>query len=263
MDLQGKSILVTGGAGDGLGRGICEAIDHAGGRIIINDLNLEMAQGVADMFNDAVAVEGDISNSDDVSRMFEKINKDYGTIHGVVNNAGIGLGKYAIEAEEAEVDRLYDVDVKGIWMVSMEFVKQLLASNEVGHIVNISSVHAFTTMHRMAIYASAKSAVNGLTRGLAIELGKHNIRCNAVAPGMIYSEQSVSIIGRWSHDPMKWMKDHKTDHQCLNSFTTARDCGNVVVFLLSDLSRSITGQTIYTDHGTTNLLYNNEYTSQK
>lgn len=263
MDLQGKNILVTGGAGDGLGRGICEAIDHAGGRIIMNDINFELALGVAKTFHNAVAVEADISNSDQVVRMFEKINKDYGTIHGVVNNAGIGLARYVHEAEEAEVDRLFDVDVKGIWMVSKEFVKQLLKANEIGNIVNISSVHAFATMHRMAIYSSAKAAVNALTRGLAIDLGQHNIRCNAVAPGMIYSEQSVSIIGRWAHDPIKWMKDHKTDHQCLNHFTTSRDCGNVVVFLLSDLSKSITGQTIYVDGGTTNLLYNNEYTSQK
>ncbi len=263
MDLRGKNILVTGGAGNGIGQGVCEAIDQSGGRLIIDDLTLEMAQGAAKKYKNAFAVEGDISKAEDVSRMFEKINKDVGIIHGVVNNAGIGLAKYAIEAEEEEVNRLFDVDVKGIWMVSKEFVKQLLKANEVGNIVNISSVHAFATQHRMAIYSSAKSAVNGLTRGLAIDFGKYNIRCNAVAPGMIYSEQSVSIIGRWSHDPIKWMKDHKSDHQCLNYFTTARDCGNAVVFLLSDLSRSITGQTIYVDGGTTNLLYNNEYTSAK
>ncbi|MEN8231001.1 MAG: SDR family oxidoreductase [Bacteroidota bacterium] len=263
MDLHGKNILVTGGAGDGMGRGICEAIDHVGGRIIVNDLNLEMAQEVAEKYNNAYAVEGDISKADEVSRMFQKISKDVGIIHGVVNNAGIGLARYVHEAEEEEVDRLFNVDVKGIWMVSKAFVKQLLKAGQVGNIVNISSVHAFATMHRMALYSSAKSAVNALTRGLAIDLGQHNIRCNAVAPGMIYSEQSVHIIGRWAHDPIKWMKDHKTDHQCLNYFTTARDCGNVVAFLLSDLSRSITGQTIYVDGGATNLLYNNEYSSEK
>lgn len=263
MDLKGKNILVTGGAGNGIGQGVCEAVDHSGGRLIINDLTLEMAQGAADKYSNAYAVEGDISKADDVSRMFEKIEKEVGIIHGLVNNAGIGLGKYAQEASEAEVNRLYDVDVKGIWLVSREFVKHLLASGEVGHIVNISSIQALNTMHRMAIYSSAKSAVNGLTKGLAIELGQHNIRVNAVAPGMIYSEQSVSIISRWSRDPIKWMKDHTSDHQCLDYFTTSRDCGNAVVFLLSDLSRSITGQTICVDGGTTNLLYNNEYTTLK
>jgi len=260
IDLKGKNILVTGGGGNGLGQGICEAIYHAGGRVIINDLSLKIAREAADKYDGAFAVEGDISNSNDIDRLFAEIKDTCGTIHGVVNNAGIGLGKYALEASEEEVNRLYDVDIKGIWKVSMAFVKQLLATNELGHIVNISSVQAFATMHRMALYAGAKSAVNGFTRGLAVELGQYNIRCNAVAPGYIYSEQSIQIISKWAPDPLKWIEQHKSDHQCLNFFTSARDCGNVVVFLLSDLSRSITGQTIYVDNGTTNLLYNNEYT---
>ncbi len=263
MDLQGKNILVTGGAGDGMGQGICEAIDHAGGRIIVNDINPELAREVAKKYNHAVAVKADVSNADEVRRMFNEINKEWGIVHGVVNNAGIGLARYAHEATEEELNRLFDVDVKGIWLVSTAFVKQLLKAGEAGNIVNISSIHSFATMHRMALYSTAKTAVNGLTRGLAIDFGQYNIRCNAVAPGMIYSEQSVHIISRWTPDPIKWMKDHKTDHQCLNYFTTARDCGNAVAFLLSDLSRSITGQTIHVDGGATNLLYNNAYTSSK
>lgn len=260
IDLKGKNILVTGGAGDGLGQGICEAVDQAGGRVIVNDLTLEMARKAAKNYNNALPVVGDVSKADDVNRMFERIKDECGTIHGVVNNAGIGLGKNAIDASESEVDRLYEVDVKGIWMVCRAFVKQLLAAGEVGNIVNVSSVQSIATMHRMAVYAGLKSAVNGLTRGLAVELGQYNIRCNAVAPGLVYSEQSLHMIGKWTPDPAKWMEDHKTDHQCLNFFTTARDCGNVVVFLLSDLSRSITGQTICVDNGTINLLYNIAYT---
>lgn len=260
VDLKGKNILVTGGAGDGLGVGICEAVADAGGRLIVNDLHLDAALEAAKKYKDGMAVEGDISNAEKVERMFKEIKDQCGIIHGVVNNAGIGLGKYAIDADEPEVNKLYDVDVKGIWLVTRAFAKQLLAFHEVGNIVNISSVQAFNTMHRMALYAGAKSAVNGLTRGLAVELGQYKIRCNAVAPGYIYSKQSMSIIGKWTNDPAKWIEEHKTDHQCLDFFTSARDCGNVVAFLLSDLSRSITGQTIYVDNGTTNLLYNNKYT---
>ena len=260
IDLKGKNILVTGGAGDGLGQGICEAVDEAGGRLIVNDLSMEAAREVATRFGSSLAVEGDISKTADVDRMFEEIRSACGTIHGVVNNAGIGLGKNAIDAEESEVDRLFEVDVKGIWSVCRAFVRQLLAAGEVGHIVNISSIQSLATMHRMAIYAGLKSAVNGMTRGLAVELGPHNIRCNAVAPGLVYSEQTMSMIGKWTPDPEKWIEDHKKEHQCLDFLTTPRDCGNVVVFLLSDLSRSITGQTIAVDNGTTNLLYNNSYT---
>jgi NAD(P)-dependent dehydrogenase (short-subunit alcohol dehydrogenase family) len=260
VDLTDKNILVTGGAGDGLGQGICEAIDQSGGRVIINDLNLEVAQKAALKYANAYAVAGDVSSLNDINRMFKEIHEKVGIVHGIVNNAGIGLGKNAQDANEKEFDRLYEVDVKGIWVVSKAFVSQLLESYETGNIVNISSVQAYASMHRMALYSGAKSAVNGITRGLAVELGQHNIRCNAVAPGLIVSEQTHTILGRMVKDPAKWIEDHKSDHQCLNFFSSARDCGNVVVFLLSDLSRSITGQTIYVDNGTTNLLYNNEYT---
>ncbi len=261
IDLTGKNILVTGGAGDGLGQGICEVVEKSGGRVIVNDLKLQIAQDAAKKYNNAFAVAGDVCNQKDVSRMFDEIKESCGTIHGLVNNAGIGLGKYAQDTNEAEFNRLYDVDVKGIWMMTQAFVKQLLEAREVGNIVNISSVHAFATMHRMALYAGAKSAVNGLTRGLAVELGQYNIRCNAIAPGMVYSDQTVDILGKMIDDPQKWIEEHKSDHQCLNFFSSALDCGNVVVFLLSELSRSITGQTIQVDNGTTNLLYNNKYTS--
>lgn len=260
IDLTGKNILVTGGAGDGLGQGICEAVDLAGGRVIVNDLNMDVAQEAAMKYKNAFAIAGDISNVDDVGRMFAEINKELGTVHGIVNNAGIGLGKNAQDTTEDEFDRLYDVDVKGIWVVTKTFVKQLLESKEVGNIVNISSVQSLASMHRMALYSGAKSAVNGLTKGLAVELGQYNIRCNAVAPGLVLSKQTHFLLGKMVKNPAKWIEVHKSDHQCLDFFTTARDCGNVVVFLLSDLSRSITGQTITVDNGTTNLLYNNEFT---
>ncbi len=260
IDLTGKNILVTGGAGDGLGQGICEAVDIAGGRVIVNDLNMDVAQEAAMKYKNAFAIAGDISNVDDVGRMFAEINKELGTVHGIVNNAGIGLGKNAQDTTEDEFDRLYDVDVKGIWVVTKAFVKQLLESKEVGNIVNISSVQSLASMHRMALYSGAKSAVNGLTKGLAVELGQYNIRCNAVAPGLVLSKQTHFLLGKMVKNPAKWIEVHKSDHQCLDFFTTARDCGNVVVFLLSDLSRSITGQTITVDNGTTNLLYNNEFT---
>jgi NAD(P)-dependent dehydrogenase (short-subunit alcohol dehydrogenase family) len=261
IDLTNKNILVTGGGGDGLGQGICEAIAACGGNLIVNDLNAELAKETAAKHEGAVAIPGDVSVEEEVGHIFEEAKAKVGVLDGLVNNAGIGLPRYAYEAHKSEVDHLYDVDVKGLWMMSRGFVRQLLQEKVSGHIVNIASVQALATMPKMALYAGAKSAVTGLTRGMAVELGKHNIRCNAVAPGLIYSEQTLNIIGKWSSDPVQWMDDHKTDHQCLDFFTSARDCGNVIAFLLSELSRSITGQTIVVDNGTTNLLYNLKYTS--
>ncbi len=259
IDLTGKNILITGGAGDGMGAGLCEAVAEAGGRVIVNDLKQEDAEKAAAKYENAIAIAADISKPEEVESMFKQLAETCGTIHGLINNAGIGLGKYAHEATEEEFDRLYDVDVKGVWSVTRAFVRQLLANKETGHIVNIASVHAFATMPKMAIYSSAKTAVTGMTRGLAVELGKYNIRCNAIAPGMVYSEQSLTLIAKWARDPKRWIDEHRDDQQCLNYFVTSRDCGNIAVFLLSDLSKTITGQTFYADNGTTSMIYNNHY----
>ena len=196
IDLTGKNILITGGAGDGLGQGICEAVHVAGGRVVISDLDIDMTRKIAGRYEGALAVAGDVSNDEDVARLFGQIKKDIGILHGLVNNAGIGLGKSVLETAEEEYDRLYDVDVKGIWLVTRSFVDQLLKAGERGSIVNISSVQARATMHKMALYAGAKSAVNGLTMGMAVEFGEHNIRCNAVAPGLVFSSQIERIMGK-------------------------------------------------------------------
>src|SRR5690606_14204073 len=129
---------------------------------------------------------GDVSRYADVEAMFNRLEKEVGLIHGLVNNAGIGLSKPFHEASEEVFDNLYDVDVKGVWIISKFFVRQLLKNNSPGSIVNVSSVHARSAIWRYAIYASAKSAVEGLTRGMAVELGKHEIRVNAIAPGYVH-----------------------------------------------------------------------------
>ncbi|RYD90598.1 MAG: SDR family oxidoreductase, partial [Sphingobacteriales bacterium] len=140
---------------------------------------------------------------------------------------------------------------------------QLLDAKQPGNIVNISSVHTYSTIARYAIYASCKSAVEGLTKGMAVELGPHNIRVNAVAPGYVHSDQNYDLIKTWADDPKQWVEDVKKDHQVLFNAVEPEDCGNVVAFLLSDLSRAITGQTIYTDNGSIHLLYNRFFTEKK
>ncbi|MFK5974512.1 MAG: SDR family oxidoreductase [Flavobacteriaceae bacterium] len=263
LNFTGKRYLVTGGAGLGVGAGICEAIAECGGQLIINDLDIEKTKKTAKKYPNAIAIHGDICNPKDVNRIFATIKEQYGVIHGLVNNAGVGLRKRANEVDESEFDHLYNIDVKGVWLMSKAFANQLITHKEVGHLVNISSVHAHKTTINHAIYSSAKSAVEGLTRGMSVELGEFGIRCNAVAPGYVDSEQNRKIMTSWTNDPDQWEKEQKDEYQSLRHLITARDCGNAVVFLLSDLARSITGQTIKVDAGFTNLLYSNSFIGHK
>lgn len=245
------NILVTGGGGFGVGEGLCKVLLSSGARLIINELNEDRAEIAKKKFPAAVTLIADVSKMNELGLMFSRIEREVGVLHGLINNAGVGLSKPAHEASDNEFDNLYHVDVRGVWMVSKFFVNQLLKDSQHGSIVNVSSVHAHSTIPGYAIYASAKSAVEGLTRGMAVELGKYDIRVNAVAPGYVHAEQNYDLIRTWSDDPVQWAEDYIFKEQVIHKKVLPEDCGYAAAFLLSDLSRSITGQTIYVDAGNT------------
>lgn len=259
IDLTGRNILVTGGGGVGVGSGVCKSLSKAGATVIINELELDKAEAAIEGYPGSVAIAADIGDESAVEAMFERLGSTVGTIHGVVNNAGVGLSKVAHEVSQDEFQRLYDIDLKGVWLVSRQFVKQLPAGVN-GGIVNISSIHAHSTMSKYAIYSSAKSAVEGLTRGMAVELGPQNIRVNAVAPGYVHAEQNYDLIKTWTDDPEQWVKDFVKDYQVQDAAVEPEDCGNVAAFLMSDLAKAVTGQLIRVDNGTTSLLFGRNFT---
>jgi NAD(P)-dependent dehydrogenase (short-subunit alcohol dehydrogenase family) len=238
-------------------------LDNFGATIILNEITLEKAEGAAARYKNAFPVAADIGDASQVEQMFETLAGEVGVIDGLVNNAGVGLSKVAHEVSEQEFDRLYDIDIKGVWQVSKAFVNQLLKNGQKGSIVNISSVNARATMSRYAIYASAKSAVEGLTMGMAVELGSHGIRVNAIGPGLVQAEQNYDLVKTWSDEPGKWLKEFPYDQQAIPEDIQAIECGNTVAFLLSDLSSGITGQTLYVDKGTTSLIFNRFCTEPK
>lgn len=255
--------MVTGGGGVGVGAGVCEALDQFGATLIINEKELEKAEQAAKKYRNAIAVQADISQETEVKKLFDEVLEKTGPINGLVNNAGVGLTKAVHEIEEWEFDRLYSVNVKGMWLVSKYFVRQLLKHGITGNIVNVSSVHGFASQPNYSTYASSKAAVEGFTRAIAFELGKHGIRCNAIGPGYVHADQNYDLIKNWADDPEQWARDFKDDQQVLNHFIEPVDCGNTAAFLLSDLSRSITGQTIYVDGGKTIMLFNRDYVEPK
>jgi NAD(P)-dependent dehydrogenase (short-subunit alcohol dehydrogenase family) len=259
MDLSHLKVLVTGGGGIGVGAGVCQALDQFGATLIINELCYKKAKKAAKKYKNALPIKGDISDEKVVKKMFKKINATVGPINGLVNNAGIGLSKAVHEIAEAEFDRVYGVNIKGLWLVTKYFVKQLLKNKQTGNIVNISSVHAAASQPNYTTYASTKAAIEGFTRSLAYELGDYNIRCNAIGPGMVHAEQNYDLIKTWADDPIKWANDFIKNQQVLHHFIEPIDCGYTAAFLLSNLSRSITGQTLYVDAGKTIMLFNRDY----
>ncbi len=263
MDLSHLKVLLTGGGGIGVGAGVCQALDQFGASLIINEKEAAKAEKAAKLYKHAIPVQADITQKEEIERMFEVIEAEIGAINGLVNNAGVGLSKAVHLIESEEFDGLYDVNVKGMWHVSKYFVKHLLAHKATGNIVNVSSVHGFASQPNYSTYASSKSAVEGFTRALAYELGQYNIRCNAIGPGMVHAEQNYDLIKTWAADPKQWVQDFVQNQQTLHHFIEPIDCGYTAAFLLSDLSRSVTGQTIYVDAGKTIMLFNQDYINQK
>ncbi|MGH9961624.1 MAG: SDR family NAD(P)-dependent oxidoreductase, partial [Pyrinomonadaceae bacterium] len=251
----GKAILVTGGGGDGVGRGVCDAVVAAGGFLLVNDLTKDRAEAAAARYDNAVPLPGDVSSSEDVERMFQAAARNCYHVAGLVNSAGVGLSRAAHEVEERDFDRLYNVDLRAVWLVSRAFLRQALKARTPGSIVNISSVNAHATIPRYSLYAGAKGGVEALTRGLAVEYGDFAIRCNAVAPGYVHSEQNVPLLRTLTDDPEAWIEAQTRYHQALPYKIEPIDCGRLVVFLLSDAARCITGQTIRIDCGSTVMLY--------
>ena len=259
MDLSNLSVLVTGGAGEGVGKGVCQALSNFGAQLIINDIDPSKVEKAVQLYPNSIGIVADISKEDEIKRLFKEIATKVGTINGLVNNAGIGLSRKVHEASSEEFDRLYSIDIRAVWMMSKYFIDQLLTSNETGNIVNVSSVQALVTQPKYAIYSSAKSAVLGLTRGMAYEYGEYGIRINAIAPGLVHAEQNYDLIKTWAEDPHQWVEDFIHYQQVIPRHIEAIDCGNTVAFLLSNLSKSITGQTICVDAGTTIMIHNRDF----
>ena len=259
IDLKNKKILVTGGGGNGLASGICSALDHLGAQLILNEIEEDCLLNVKAKYPHAFSIQADITKEDQVRAMFAEIESKFGVLDGLVNNAGVGLVKPAHEATGLEFDGLFNIDVKGLWQMSKFFVNHLLRHNHIGNIVNISSIHAARTMDQYAVYSSAKSAVEGLTRGMAIELGRYNIRVNSVGPGFVYSNQNQELLQNLTDDVDEWINNHVNDYQAIHQLMDPENCGNVVAFLLSEKSTGVTGQSIYVDNGTSTLLYSNSF----
>lgn len=254
--LAGRVVLVTGATGDGVGAGVCQAIHAAGARLVLNGLSDEELGPVLERYPGSIAVRGDVSRPEEAERIVGVAIERCGAVTGLVNNAGIGLVEPFYRASTQQFDRVFGVDVRGMWLVSRAFARRLVDGHRHGAIVNVSSVHSRATMERYAIYAAAKAAVDGFTRGAAVELGPHGIRCNAIAPGYVESTQGDQLLRSITADPAGWVERHRLVEQPLGRLVEPIDCGWAATFLLSEESRCITGQTLYVDSGLSARLYN-------
>lgn len=248
MDLTDRVVIVTGGA-TGIGKVYATRLAEAGARVvladIVDDANRNLAEALTEAGHDVIAQTTDVSDPDMTEAMARAAIDRWGRIDGLVNNASLMsiLGRkpwYEIPAEEW--DRVMEVNTKGVFLCCLAVYPHMKAQGG-GKIVNIASSRIFNGGKWRLHYSASKGAVWVLTRALARELGEDNICVNAVAPGFTLSETQVATS---SNEHMAARRD---SDKCFSRDQVPDDLVGAVMFLLSDASNYITGQTINVDGG--------------
>jgi len=190
MLLEGKTTFVTGGAGR-LGRAISRCCLREGAKVVVADLDLAQARAAAEALEApgrTAAVAGDVSNKADVARMVDEAAKLLGLPNVLINAHGIFPNIPVLEVEVEDWDRIFAVNVRGTMLPVQTFARRWIDEGVAGAIVNLSSGAATSARAGGAGYNGSKAAVSMMTEVMAIEFGPHNIRVNAVAPGLVMDE---------------------------------------------------------------------------
>ena len=243
MLLDDKVAIITGGA-RGIGRGIALKFADEGCSVAIADVNMTEANvtlaELAKKGKEGLAIECDVSDSQQVRNMVDKVIKKFGKIDILINDAGIHPAQYTLlDIPEKEWDRVMDVDLKGEFLCCQAVAPHMM-KRKYGKIVNISSLSASTPQHPSAHYSAAKAGVVGLTYDLASELASYNICVNCIQPGAVRTPLwDGSLAGVKDKDA--FFADLAQKNIPLRRLGSTEDLAGAALFLASDLSAYVTG----------------------
>ena len=247
--LLGKITVVTGG-GRGLGAGIVHRFAREGAFVYILEKNETTGRSVEKATQDeglsGQFLHCDVGDECFVQSVFQHIEKVHGTLHVLINNAGIGLIRKVEEIPTAEWDNLMHVNLRGTFQC-IRHALPLLRKSEGGSIVNVGSVHGTRSATHYACYAASKGGIAAMTRALASELGPDNIRVNTVQPGVIVTPLTREVRKKMPDGERQGALYEK--NQAIPLKGSPEDVASLCLFLASDESRFITGQSISLDGG--------------
>jgi len=250
MRLKDKVTLITG-AGSGIGRATALMFSENGAYVVINDINQKHAMETLEMieskgFKGEVAVF-DVTRQDQVKEAIEKVINRNKKIDVLFNNAGIpGVGEIH-EIEEDLWNKVIDVNINGVYIVS-KYVLPNMIKNQSGSIINMSSCVAEIGLAKRALYAATKGAVLSMTKSMQVDYAKYNIKVNALLPGTIYTPFVEQYL-RESYDDMEEGLKSVTNRQLTDQLGTPEDVAKAALFLASDDASFIMGSPLYVDGG--------------
>ena len=244
QDLAGEVALVTG-ATSGLGARFAQVLAGAGAKVICTGRRLErldkLVATIRSAGGSAVGVEMDMTDTDSITNGFVEAESAFGTVTILVNNAGVPDAQRAHKMDVELIDRVFDTNLRGPFVLSVEHAKRLLAEQRPGRQINISSMSGFHyDGHGAALYSVTKAAIARMTETLAVEWSRNHINVNGIAPGAFESEMMDGMIERvgefWQHMPRKRLG-------------RTRQLDSTLLYLCSPASDAVTGTIIKVDDG--------------
>jgi NAD(P)-dependent dehydrogenase (short-subunit alcohol dehydrogenase family) len=241
--LDNKLALVTGGA-SGIGEATCRELARAGAHVFVADINLESAKKLAADLASAQAIPLDVTREDSIDVAAAQIGK----LDILVNNAGIGHVGNIMNTDPGDFDRLFQVNVKSIYLVTRAFLPQLLASR--GSVVNIGSIAGLVGLRQRFAYCSSKGAVIAMTRQLAVEYAKE-LRVNCICPGTIDTPFVESYLEKYHAHEKEKVRAEVTARHPIGRLGTAEEIASLVRYICSTEADFMTGSIVSIDGGLT------------
>jgi 3-oxoacyl-[acyl-carrier protein] reductase len=239
-NLENKNIIVTGASG-GIGNAIIKKLNETGANILASGTRIEKLEELKDNFKKIKILKFDISQSDKIEEFIENATSELGgSLDGIVNNAGITQDNLAIRMSLDEWQKVININLTSTFLMCKFAIKKML-KNKSGKIVNITSVVGHTGNLGQANYTASKAGIVAMSKSLAIEYAKKNININCISPGFIQTAMTDKI-------------DDKFKEVIISKIPSARlgkpdDIANAVLFLSSDQSSYINGETIHVNGG--------------
>lgn len=246
FSLKGKSGIVTG-AGSGIGKGIATGLVQAGAELVIAGRNLEKLEAAAEEMRQfggpVIPAQADISKMEDIKGLVDRAVKEFEKIDFLFNNAGIIRRNPSEDFLEKDWDDVIDINLKGPFFLAQAVARVMISQERKGKIINTSSLIAVQGGKRVPAYAASKGGLAQVTKSMANDWAKYDILVNAIGPGWVSTDLT---------EPLRQDKERFTEitgRIPLGRWADPEDLAGAAVFLASDASNYITGQTIFVDGG--------------
>jgi len=240
IDLKNTNIILTGATG-GIGNSILEKLITSGANVLATGTNEDKLKSIKEKYENVITEKFDISNHSEIESFVNKANDTLGgRIDVLINNAGIARDNLSIRMKEEEWQNVIDINLTSTFLLSKNSIKKMLKSKK-GKIINITSVVGHTGNIGQANYTASKAGVVAMSKSLALEYGKKNINVNCISPGFITTDMTDKINDEY--------KEILKSRIPLDRFGSPNDIANAVIFLSSELSDYITGETLHVNGG--------------